>query len=194
MKSAFSFDRRLVAAALATVATLSFAQAGQAGPHAPDVPLTIAVEEGHKPFLALHAEGVQIYGCSAAGGTYRWGLVAPRADLFDKNGKLVGTHFAGPSWEAKDGSLVRAALERRVNVDPTAIDWLLLRVTDAASGDDGDRLAGTTFIQRVETTGGLAPAPATCSAGTVGAVAEVPYTAGYVFWKATGGAASGEER
>ena len=193
MKSAFRFDRRLVAAALAVAATLSLAQAVQAGPTAPDVPGTIAVEEGHKPFLALDAEGVQIYGCSAVGDTYRWSLVAPRADLFDQNGKLVVTHFAGPSWLANDGSLVKAALERRVNVDPTAIDWFLLRVTYAASGDDGDRLAGTTFIQRVATTGGLAPAPATCNAGTVGAAVEVPYTAGYVFWKATGGEAIGDE-
>ena len=194
MKSAFRFDRRLVAAALAAAATLSLATAAQGGPQAPDVPDTIAVEEGHKPFLALDAEGVQIYGCTAAGGTYRWSLVAPRADLFDRNGKLVVTHFAGPSWQATDGSLVRAALERRVNLDPTAIDWFLLRVTFAAPGDDGGRLAGTTFIQRVGTTGGLAPASETCNAGTVGTVVEVPYTAGYVFWKATGGEASGENR
>jgi hypothetical protein len=70
MKSAFGFDRRLVAAALAVGATLVVAQAVQAGPPAPDVPGTIAVEAGHKPFLALDAEVVQIYGCGAAGGAY----------------------------------------------------------------------------------------------------------------------------
>ena len=79
-----------------------------------------------------------------------------------------------------------AALERRVTVDPTAIDWFLLRVTYAGSAPTAADSAGTTFIQRMQTTGGLAPAPETCNAGTVGAVSEVPYTAVYVFWKATG--------
>ena len=180
------FDRLLVTAALVVAAALSLAQAGQAGPTPPGVPGAIAVEAGHKPFLALDAAGVQIYGCNAVGASYRWSLVAPRADLYDRNGNLVLTHFAGPSWQAKDGSLVRAALEQRVNVDPTAIDWFLLRVTYAGPGDDGGRLGGTKFIQRIQTTGGLAPAPETCNAGTVGAVSEVPYAAVYVFWKTTG--------
>jgi hypothetical protein len=186
MSSSIRFGRPLVAAALAMAAAMSLAQAVQAAPTPPAVPDTIAVDAGHKPFLALHAEGVQIYGCRAVGVSHRWSLVAPRADLFDKNGNLVVTHFAGPSWQANDGSLVTAALERRVNVDPTAIDWFLLRVPYAGTGDGGGRLGGTTFIQRIHTTGGLAPAPETCNAGTVGAVSEVPYTAVYVFWKATG--------
>ena len=186
MKPTIRFDRLLVAAALAVAAAMSLAPAVQAGPTPPAVPGTIAVETGHKPFLALDAEGVQIYSCNAVGASHRWSLVAPRADLFDKNGNLVVTHFAGPSWQANDGSLVTAALERRVNVDPTAIDWFLLRVTYAGSGDGGGRLGATKFIQRIQTTGGLAPAPETCNAGTVGAVSEAPYTAVYVFWKATG--------
>ena len=44
----------------------------------------------------------------------------------------------------------------------------------------------TTFIQRIATTGGLAPTPAECDATTTGAVREIPYTADYHFWKATG--------
>ncbi len=186
MKPNIRFDRLLVAAALAVAAAMSLAQAVQAGPTPPDVPGTIAVEAGHKPFLALDAEGVQIYGCNAVGASHHWSLVAPRADLFDKNGNLVVKHFAGPSWQANDGSLATAALERRVTVARTAIDWFLLRVTYAGPGDHGGRLGGTTFIQRIQTTGGLAPAAETCNAGTVGAVSEVPYTAVYVFWKATG--------
>ena len=186
MSPNIQFGRLLVAAALAVAAAMSLAQAVQAGPTPPEVPDAIAVEAGYKPFLALDAEGVQIYGCNWVGASYRWSLVAPRADLYDRNGNLVLTHFAGPSWQAQDGSLVRAALERRVNVDPAAIDWFLLRVTYAGSGDDEGRLGGTKFIQRIQTTGGLAPTPETCNAGTVGAVAEVPYTAVYVFWKTTG--------
>ena len=187
MKPDIRFDRLLVAAALAVAARPLASPAVQAGPAA-------ARRAGHDrrrggaqavPRRSTRS-GVQIYACNAVGASHRWSLVAPRADLFDKNGNLLVTHFGGPSWQAKDGSLVSAALEQRVTVDPTAIDWFLLRVTYAGSGNDADRLGGTTFIQRIQTTGGLAPAPETCNAGTVGAVAEVPYTAVYVFWKATG--------
>jgi hypothetical protein len=55
------------------------------------------------------------------------------------------------------------------------------------AGLDGDRLVPTTYVQRIETTGGLAPPAADCSAATAGAVTEVPYTADYYFWKHTGG-------
>jgi Protein of unknown function (DUF3455) len=185
MKSNVRFDRLLVAAALAAVAALSLAQAVHAGPAAPEVPGTIAVEEGHKLFLIADAVGVQIHSCTVSGGSYGWSFVGPRATLFDANGKVVATHFGGPSWRATDGSLVKAALDKRVTVDPTAIDWLRLRVTDRAPSADGDRLFGTTFIQRLATTGGLAPAPESCNPGTVGTVTEVPYTAVYAFWKAT---------
>ena len=185
MQSIFRFDRLLVAAALAAVAALSLAQAVHAGAEAPEVPSTIAVEEGHKPVLVADAVGVQIYSCTAADASYRWNLVAPRADLYDEDGRFFGTHFGGPTWQAKDGSLVKAALDRRVTVDPTAIDWFRLRVTHQVAGADGDRLTATTFIQRVQTTHGLAPTR-TCNAESLGDVEEVPYTAVYVFWKATG--------
>ena len=72
-----------------------------------------------------------------------------------------------------------------VTVDPTAIPWLLLKATPSA-GPDGDRLAGTSFIQRIATTGGLEPAAADCNPGTAGTVEASPYTADYVFWKPRG--------
>lgn len=114
-----------------------------------------------------------------------------RADLFGDNGQLIITHFAGPTWQAKDGSNV---VGQRVNgvtvdgvtVDATAIPWLLLSAKSTAAGPDGDRLVNTSYIQRVNTTGGLAPAATECTTATAGKVAEVPYTADYYFWKATG--------
>ena len=42
------------------------------------------------------------------------------------------------------------------------------------------------IIQRTNTAGGRAPAASTCTSGTVGTTAEVPYPADYHFWKATG--------
>ena len=168
----------LLAAALAGLALVSGPASAQ--PNAP-VPGTIEVEDGHKPFLLAHAAGVQIYECSAA--TLKWRLVAPRANLYDDSGKLLGTHSGGPTWQTRDGSQVKGQRVDGVTVDPGAIQWLLIKATPYV-GSDGDRLAGTTFIQRIATTGGLEPAAADCNPGTVGTVEEIPYTADYVFWKA----------
>ena len=162
--------RSLLAAALVAVAAL--APVAQAKPPAPEVPAQIAVTDGSRPYLTLHAEGVQIYACNGQA----WAPVAPRADLYDRDGERVGTHFSGPSWQTEeDGSTVTASRVSGVNVDPTAVDWLLLKATPTVEG----RLGKTTFIQRINTTGGRAPAGA-CEAGTQ---LEVPYTADYVFWR-----------
>jgi hypothetical protein len=144
-----------------------------------------AVPAGNELFLVGHATGVQIYACNAIDGRYRWALVAPRANVYDNDGKLVATHFAGPTWQATDGSTVVGRRIAAVTVDRTAIDWLLLAAASTASGREGDRLAGTTFIQRLNTAGGLAPPTGHCRAATAGARAEVPYTADYSFWKAS---------
>jgi len=162
---------------LAAVAACSLAQAALAGPPPPAVPGDLAVRDGNKVFLVGHAVGVQIYTCTGAA----WTLVAPRATLYGDNGKPVATHFAGPTWQAKDGSTVVGSVVKKVTVDATAIPWLKLSAASTALGADGDRLAHTTFVQRVNTAGGLAPA----GACTAGATAEVPYTADYTFWKET---------
>jgi hypothetical protein len=167
---------------VAALATALFVAAAHAGPAGPDVPAAIRVPEGNKVFLVGHALGVQIYACNATPSGLAWGFVAPRAELYGDNGKLVTTHFAGPTWEAKDGSRVVGRVVNRATVDGTAIPWLLL----AAASTDGERLAGTTYVQRVATTGGLAPAASACNADTSGVVAEIPYTADYYFWKSIG--------
>jgi FtsP/CotA-like multicopper oxidase with cupredoxin domain len=154
------------------VALIAAALTPAAQAHAPS---EIAVPEGNKAYLDVHAVGVQIYSCDGNA----WTFVAPRATLYDR-GRLFGTHYAGPTWQAKDGSTVVGTRINGVNVDPTAIDWLLLSATPTAPG----RLGRTTFIQRINTTGGRAPAAADCNAATAGTQREVPYTADYVFWKA----------
>ena len=156
---------------VAVLATAALTPPALASPPAPDVPGDIAVAEGNKPYMELHAEGVQIYSCNGQA----WTLLAPRADLYDDSGRHVGTHSAGPTWQLKDGSATAATRVAGINVDPSAIDWLLLDATPTADG----RLGETTFIQRINTTGGRAPAGA-CEAGSR---TEIPYTADYVFWK-----------
>jgi hypothetical protein len=98
------------------------------------------------------------------------------------HGKLVAGHFRGPTWQATDGSTVVGRRHADITVDATAVPWLRLSAASTAVVRDGDRLAGTTFIQRIATTGGLAPPAADCNATTAAAV---PYTADYYFWKAT---------
>src|SRR6266542_3067386 len=174
-------NRLLLAGIVAALAALTLVvQVALAGPPSPSVPDQIKVGDGNKVFLIGHAVGVQIYSCNGS----TWSSAVPRANLYDDNGKLIITHFAGPTWQAKDGSRAVGTVVDKVIPDRTAIPWVLLSTT-TTPGPDGDRLVGTSFIQRINTTGGLTPPAADCNAATAGTVVEVPYTADYVFWKHT---------
>ena len=148
----------------------------------PDVPSKIAVESGHKPYLVGHATGVQSYPCDGTA----WGAATPRAVLVKDDGEPFITHYGGPTWEARDGSTVIGSRVDAVTVDADAIPWLLLSAASTTTGPDGDRLTKTTFIQRINTTGGKAPAASACTPERAGERVEVPYTADYVFWKRKG--------
>ena len=178
--------RTILTGLAATAAALTIAQGALAGPAAPSVPSDIAVPAGNKPYLIAHAEGVQIYACASVADGHAWRLLAPRATLTGENGKTLASHYGGPTWEARDGSTVVGRRDNGVKVDPTAIDWLRLAADSTTAGSDGDRLTATTYIQRIHTVGGLAPAAADCYADAAGERREVPYTADYVFFKATG--------
>jgi hypothetical protein len=135
------------------------------------------VDAGHKLAFHAYAEGVQIYRWDGAS----WVFVAPRAVLYTENGQgVIGTHYAGPTWQSNSGSKVVATVAERCTPDPDAIPWFKL----AASGSEGPGIFnGVTFIQRLNTTGGKAPA----APGTVvGEPAEVPYTADYYFYRKQG--------
>ena len=146
-------------------------------------PRTYAPES--KPFLTVHAIGVQRYTCLPNG---TWST-APEAVLYDPTNpeKALGTHFLNfstgrPVWQFKDGSSVEAARKASASGGAGNIAWLLLQATDTSSGSDGDRLRHTTWVQRLNTSGGVAPT-GTCTPGDSVAV---PYETDYVFWKATG--------
>ena len=179
--------RLIVAAAVATVGAAPIAaRIAEARPAEQDVPQEVKVDDGNREFLVGHAVGVQIYSCGAGATGFSWGPAVPRANLYGDNGQLIVTHFAGPTWKAKDGSTVVGRRVDGITVDRTAIPWLKLEAASTAPGPDGDRLTHTTFIQRTATTGGMPPAASTCNADTVGDIAEIPYTADYHFWKSTG--------
>jgi hypothetical protein len=144
-----------------------------------NLPASLAAPAGHELAFELSAEGVQIYVCGGATGAYAWAFQAPEAKLVDFRGQPAGTHYAGPTWEGVDGSKVVGAKVEGATPDPAAIPWLLLR---AASNAGTGRMADVTFVQRIQTWGGLAPAVG-CGSATAGAVARVPYRAAYCFYR-----------
>jgi hypothetical protein len=142
----------------------------------------LEVPAGQRLALQLEATGVQVYTCTATPAGAAWIFTAPEASLIGEGGAAAGKHFAGPTWEALDGSSVVGAKVAGAAPDASAIPWLLLRAT--SHGGSG-RLASVSFIQRVATHGGLAPTGG-CGASTIGAVARVAYSATYCFHEAGG--------
>jgi Protein of unknown function (DUF3455) len=141
-------------------------------------------EQLHPPakealLLQVHAKGDQIYSCKADGTQFTWTLKAPDAKLFDKDGKPFGKHFAGPSWEANDGSRVVGKAAANVpSPDAGSIPWLLVTVV-SHSGEGV--LARVTSIQRINTKGGKAPVSG-CDSEHVDSELRVPYSADYRFF------------
>lgn len=154
--------------------------------HAPAVPESLQAPQGYTVSARVFASGVQIYTAvpSASDASQLvWTLAGPEAFLFGADGALVGRHFAyagptRPGWISQSGSLVVGARTiAPVTVDPNAIPWLLL---DAVHTEGEGLFAETALIQRVNTTGGLAPAtPPT----HLGEEARIGYTAEYVFYR-----------
>ena len=170
-----------VVAASVVVATVAFA-----GPTAQTAPGDLLDPRTYAPdsrlYLVLHATGVQKYTCQPNG---TWLFTDPEATLYKTTGALkpLGTHFLNfstgrPVWQFKAGSSVEAARTQSAAGGSGNIAWLLLQAVDTSHG----RLGHTTWIQRLNTTGGVAPA-GTC---TPGATTGVPYTADYFFWRDAG--------
>jgi hypothetical protein len=159
--------------------------AGQ--PPAPDVPKEIQIPAGFRLVTKVEAKGVQIYKAVAAkDSVLEWVLEGPLAELSDDKGGKAGHHYEGPAWEATDGSKIVRDTEEPIAAvpapDPKAnIPWLRVKVksADATPG----AFAGVVYVQRVNTTGGKAPADPPKRVGTK---MGVPYTATYVLWAKAG--------
>ena len=150
------------------------------GPELPAQCVSIQVEAGNKLAFHAYAKGVQIYKWNLI--TQTWDLVGPQAGLFAEESYFgeIGSHYVGPTWESKSGSKVEA---RRVpgtgcTPDPTAVAWLLLKQIRT---EGNSIFSKVTFIQRVNTTGGVPPS----TPGEYdGEIKESPYTAEYYFYRA----------
>jgi hypothetical protein len=147
----------------------------------PTVPDPIQAPAGEELILMARATGSQIYVCRPdAEGKPAWTLKAPGAELFDEQGKSIGRHFDGPTWQLNDGSQITGKMAAKVNApDTTAIPWLLVTVT-ANSGSGA--LSGVTSIQRVNTVAGLAPAAAECTQQSGEVEFKSSYSADYYFY------------
>lgn len=141
------------------------------GPEAQVAP-AVQVPPGNKLVAKFYAKGVQTYTCT----TGAWKLLEPAATLADRLGRAVGLHSRGPIWVSTvDGSAVEAApVDGARNEVPGAVPELLLK---AKSTRGTGVFAGVSYVQRLATKGGLAPA----GGCTEGAQTSVHYEALYTF-------------
>jgi len=148
----------------------------------PPVPPMLQVPDGQTVLLKARGKGVQIYECvatAADSGKFDWSFIGPEAELTNEHGKKIGKHYAGPTWEANDGSKVVGSIQQKVPARrPGAIPWLLLK---AGTNEGTGTFARVTYIQRVDTEGGVAPA-AGCDQAHVNTKARVGYRANYYFY------------
>lgn len=159
---------------LVMFAAALFAATLRTGEAAAQVPAAIAAP-GQSVIVTLHAEGAQIYECKAAAdGRLIWQVREPIATLV-LDGATVGRHYAGPTWEHVNGSIVVGRVVAIVfGATPKDVPWLRL---DVSHRQGSGVLSGVTTVQRVNTKGGAAQGP--CEGA--GSFLSVPYSADYVF-------------
>jgi hypothetical protein len=174
----------------------------------PSVPQNLEVPAGNTAFLVGHAVGTQNYICLPSGSGFAFKLFTPEATLFkfaDDTNQLI-THYFSPNpdeggtiratWQSRDTSTIWAKVTLNpdgstgLSTDPHfvekgAVAWLLLQVVGAQDGPTGgNTLSNTTFVQRLSTSGGLAPLTGCAALADVGTQAFQPYTADYFFYTA----------
>jgi len=195
------FARRMVLGAAVSFAAFAIVlqEPVRADKNGPTVPAAIRVEPGNRVFLSAHAIGTQNYMCLPSGATVAWTPIGPQATLFRDNDRQITTHFlsvnpletatARPTWQHSRDTSAVWALPIASSTDPAfvapgAIPWLLLRMVGTAEGPGGgDTLTKTTFIQRINTLGGTAPATGCSLVGDIGKREFVYYEADYVFYR-----------
>jgi Protein of unknown function (DUF3455) len=149
---------------------------------APSAPGSLRVPQNQVLIKQLHATGVQIYQCQPAKNDpskFEWSFKQPEAVLVTKLGRNFGNHYAGPTWEAQDGSkVVGDVVARADSTKPGSIPQLLLRAKATSGKGVFTRVE---FVQRLNTEGGSAPATA-CRQDQSGQQLRVSYSADYLFY------------
>lgn len=148
------------------------------------LPAAVQVPAGNKVAMETVGVGEITYQCSAkkdVADQFEWVFVGPDAKLNDRSGKQVGKYYGPPAtWESMDGSKLTGA---QVAVSPSAPGNIPNQLVKANPAMGSGAMTGVTFIQRVNTVGGVAPTSA-CAAGNVGTKQIVKYQSDYIFYKA----------
>lgn len=166
----------LITCSLALVLPLAHAQSS--------LPETIKVPDGHSVMLKTVGVGEITYECrdkANAPGQTEWTFVGPKAVLNDRAGKQVGEYFGPPAtWQAKDGSKVTGTQLAVAPAEKGALPYQLVKANPA---EGKGAMQGVSYIQRLATRGGVAPA-SDCTTQNKGVKQVVQYQADYVFWTA----------
>lgn len=163
--------------ALLVAASASFAAVDNAS-----LPEPVRVPAGNSIKLESMGTGEITYECREKkdmAGAFEWAFVAPVATLWDMQQQAIGKYYGGPTWEAMDGSKVTG---KQVAIAPAASGNIPLQLVKADPAMGSGAMTGVTYIQRLETKGGVAPS-AICNAAAAGTKQQVGYQAKYVFYK-----------
>jgi hypothetical protein len=164
--------------ALAIASTLLLAASASA-----QVPAEITPPAGNKAVLTLVGAGDLTYECKAVAdkpGMFAWTFAGPNAKLMDASKKEVGKYYGGPTWESMDGSKVTG---KQLAVSPGPAGAIPLQLVQANPSTGKGAMSDITYIQRLKTVGGVAPASPACTMANVGTKTTVGYQADYVFFK-----------
>jgi hypothetical protein len=179
----------MIRTAIATAAVALIAACGSMTPVMPSysqaaLPASVQVPAGNKVALETVGVGEITYQCSAKkdmAGQFEWVFVGPDARLLDRSGKQIGKYYGPPAtWEATDGSKLTAV---QLAVAPNMAGSIPLQLVKGNPAMGPGAMQGVTYIQRVNTQGGVAPA-APCTAANLSAKQIVKYQADYIFYKA----------
>lgn len=146
-------------------------------------PEAIRVPAGNVPAFVLIGKGEITYECRAKADSpdqFAWAFVAPNAALLTNAGLPAGRYYAGPTWEALDGSRVTG---KQVAIAPATPGNIPLQLVKAETTSGMATFNNITFIQRLNTQQGVAPS-LPCNAGVSGQKQIVSYQADYVFYRA----------
>ena len=179
----------MIRTAIATAALALIAACGSITPTMPSysqaaLPAAVQVPAGNQVALETLGVGEVTYQCSAKkdmAGQFEWMFAGPDAVLLDRSGKQVGKYYGPPAtWEAMDGSKLTAV---QLAVAPNMAGSIPLQLVKGNPAMGAGAMQGVTYIQRVATQGGVAPA-APCTAANLSAKQIVKYQADYIFYKA----------
>lgn len=147
------------------------------------LPALIQVAAGNTLVLETNASGTIEYQCSKEKDpltTYKWIITGPTATLTNKEGEKIGDYTGPPArWAHEDGSFVTGS---QVAVSPNGSKNIPMQLVKADVAGGQGVLTTVSYVQRVNTKGGIAPS-GKCSESNEGEKVEVNYKADYKFWK-----------